>query len=98
MNDIELNNRLENSPSARRVTPQRLEDVIANEIYFEHSTLTICVLELSNGFFVTGESACADPANYDADVGKKIARDNAKNKIWALEGYLLKQSIAEGAR
>lgn len=60
------------------------------------SLLTFCVLVLRNGFTVTGESACASPENFDAEIGRKIARDNAKNKIWLLEGYLLKQKLHDG--
>lgn len=56
--------------------------------------LTFCVLVLKNGFTVTGESACASPENFDAEIGRKIARQNAFNKIWMLEGYLLKQKIS----
>lgn len=56
-------------------------------------TLTFCVLSLRNGFMVTGESACASPENFDAEIGRKIARDNAVQKIWALEGYLLKEKL-----
>ena len=59
------------------------------------STLTFCVLELSNGFTVTGESACASPENFDAEVGRKIARQNAVNKMWPLMGYALKQRLHE---
>ena len=55
--------------------------------------LTICVLVLKNGFTVTGESACASPENFDAEIGKKIAYENARNKIWQLEGYLLKEKL-----
>lgn len=55
--------------------------------------LTICILVLRNGFTVTGESACASPENFDAEIGRKIARDNAVQKVWALEGYLLKQRL-----
>lgn len=57
------------------------------------SLLTFCVLVLKNGFTVTGESACANPENFDADLGRKTARENAVNKIWALEGYLLKEAL-----
>lgn len=57
--------------------------------------LTFCVLVLKNGFTVTGESACASPENFDAEIGRKIARENAINKIWMLEGYLLKQKLPE---
>lgn len=52
--------------------------------------LTFCVLVLRNGFTVTGESACASPENFDAEIGRKIARANAVNKIWPLMGYQLK--------
>ncbi len=55
--------------------------------------LTFCVLILQNGFTVTGESACASPENFDAEVGRKIARANAINKIWPLMGYALKQQL-----
>lgn len=52
--------------------------------------LTFCVLVLNNGFTVTGESACASPENFDAELGRKIARQNAVNKVWPLMGYELK--------
>ena len=58
--------------------------------------LTFCVLVLRNGFTVTGESACASPENFDAEIGRKIARQNAEQKIWPLMGYHLKQQLAEG--
>lgn len=58
--------------------------------------LTFCVLLLKNGFTVTGESACASPANFNEQIGREIARKNAVEKIWPLEGYLLKQALSEG--
>jgi hypothetical protein len=65
------------------------------EVHTSLRLLTICVLVLANGFTVTGESACASPENFDADLGRKIAREHAVNKIWPLEGYLLKQTLFE---
>lgn len=59
------------------------------------SLLTFCVLVLRNGFTVTGESACASPESFDADLGKKIARESAIQKIWPLMGYALKQRLHE---
>lgn len=56
--------------------------------------LTFCVLVLRNGFTVTGESACASPENFDAEIGRKIAFENAKQKIWPLMGYELKCRLA----
>jgi len=55
--------------------------------------LTFCVLVLRNDFTVTGESACASPENFDAEIGRKIARQNAEQKIWPLMGYALKQAL-----
>jgi hypothetical protein len=56
--------------------------------------LTFCVLVLRNGFTVTGESACASPENYDAEIGRQIARANAVQKIWPLMGYELRTKLA----
>lgn len=81
---------------APKVTPERIEQVIAREDYRRvNGTLTVCVLELENGFSVTGISACASPENYDEAIGQRLARDDAKRKIWALEGYLLRQRLYE---
>lgn len=55
--------------------------------------LTFCVLVLKNGFTVTGESACASPENFDAEIGRKIARQNALAKVWPLMGYELRSKL-----
>lgn len=59
--------------------------------------LTFCVLVLRNGFTVTGKSACASPENFDAGIGRNMARENAINKIWPLMGYELRSKLAGGA-
>lgn len=59
--------------------------------------LTFCVLVLRNGFTVTGESACASSENFDAEIGRKIARQNAVQKLWPLLGYELKTKLTEAA-
>lgn len=59
--------------------------------------LTFCVLVLANGFTVTGESACASPENFDEAIGRKIARENAVNKIWPLLGFRLRDALASKA-
>ena len=61
------------------------------------NTLTFCVLVLRNGFTVTGESACASPENFDAEIGRKIARANAEQKIWPLMGYELKERLHQAS-
>jgi len=96
----------EKGKTAPRITPQMIEDSIvaeyigtADKLFKDTPTvpslslLTICVLVLKNGFTVTGESACASPENFDAEIGMKIARQNAKDKIWVLEGYALKDRL-----
>lgn len=60
------------------------------------SRLTFCVLVLRNGFTVTGESACVSAANFDAEIGRKIARENAINKLWPLMGFALADRIHKG--
>lgn len=73
-------------------------DVIAERCPAALDLLTFCVLILKNGFTVTGESVCASPENFDAEIGRKIALENAMQKVWPLMGYALKQSLFEKAR
>lgn len=56
--------------------------------------LTLCVLVLKNGYTVVGKSACASPENFDPELGRKIAREDARRQIWALEGYVLRSRLA----
>lgn len=83
--------------NAPRLTPDMIDAAIKSEQYyvFPGTTMTICALSLHNGYIVTGESAAASPENFNQEIGRKIARDNARNKIWALEGYLLRQLLHE---
>ena len=85
--------------NAPRLTPDAIDAAIAGEQYhvFEGTTLTVCCLTLNNGYTVTGESAAASPENFDREIGQKIARQNAREKIWGLEGYLLRQKLHEAA-
>ena len=59
--------------------------------------LTFCVLVLRNGFTVTGESACASPENFNAEIGRRIARENAVNNVWPLLGFRLRDELARPA-
>lgn len=93
--------------NAPRLTPELIDAQIVAENWGRASDLfkagpvteamkclTICVLTLKNGFTIVGKSACASPENYDADLGYKIAREDARKQIWALEGYLLRSKLA----
>lgn len=96
--------------NAPRLTPASIEDVISGEYFttldkaFEGApisasmaTFTICALALRNGFIVLGESAPVSAENFDAELGRKIARQKALDKIWALEGYVLRNGLIEAA-
>lgn len=81
-----------------RVTVDQIDALIMDEDYhvFVGSQMTVCCLTLRNGFNVTGTSACAYPGNFDAEIGRSIAKRNAVAQIWALEGYLLKEDLYAG--
>lgn len=91
--------------TAPRVTPADIEANIDEVSYINPgdylrqghpaSLLTFCILTLKNGFTVTGESACASPENFDAEVGRKIARANAVQKVWPLMGYALRSQLSD---
>lgn len=81
--------------TAPRLKPEDIDAAIKSEAYyrFPGTTLTVCCLTLVNGFTVSGESATASTENFDEGIGRQIARENARNKIWTLEGYILKDKL-----
>lgn len=81
--------------SLNRVTKEHLEEIIVGKQFLQPAgtTLTICVLKLRNGFTVTGESACVDPANFNQTIGESIAYEEAFDKLWQLEGYALAERM-----
>lgn len=86
-----------NGLTAPRVTLKQVEESVSSASYyvFPNTTLTVCCLTLTNGFNVIGESACASIENFNEELGKRLAYTNALNKIWPLEGYLLRQRLYE---
>lgn len=100
MNETDVENEIQaKGLTAPRITPLMIDNAIKAEAYyvFPGQTMTVCCLTLWNGYQVVGESACASPENFNAELGRKIARDNARNKIWALEGYALRCRLSEVA-
>lgn len=94
--------------TAPRITPDHIDSLIvgeycgrASDLYQGAPTLkpmeclTICVLVLKNGFTVVGKSACASPENFNAEIGAKIAKEDARQQIWALEGYALRSQLSQ---
>ena len=89
---------LEASPSAQRLTPDYLKSRVEKaEFHRLTDTLTVCVMTTKNGFTIVGKSACADPANYNQEIGEKVAYQDAFSQLWPLEGYLLRERITGAA-
>lgn len=82
-----------------RIKPSGVDEQIEDVAFhvFPGTTTTVCCITLRNGFTVIGESACASPENFDKAEGESIAFINARDKIWQLEGYLLKEKLHQGA-
>jgi len=57
------------------------------------TTTTICQLFMENGYVILGTSACVDPSKFNKALGEKYAYEDAINKAWPLEGYLLAEEI-----
>lgn len=97
MSETEIENEIQaKGLNAPRLNPDMIDATIVSEQYhvFPGTTLTVCALTLRNGYIVTGESAAASAQNFDQAIGRKIARENARNKIWGLEGYLLRERLS----
>jgi len=78
--------------TALRLTPDDIDNLIEDVSYqVFHDRMTICILRLKNGFLLAGESSCISKENFNQEIGEKIAFQNARNKIWMLEGYSLMQ-------
>ncbi|MGL5583640.1 MAG: Gp49 family protein [Cetobacterium sp.] len=83
--------------NAPRLTPNHITKCIVSADYyvFPHSTTTVCMITLKNGYKVIGESSPVSDDNFDAEIGRKVAFECARDKIWALEGYLLKDKLSK---
>lgn len=82
-------------PQHQRVTKELIDSKIKESRHFLDGTLTVCVIEMRNGFKFVGTSACVDPANFNEEVGVRIAYDNAYRQIWSHEGYCLADLISD---
>jgi hypothetical protein len=83
--------------NAPRIAADDLDSKITGEQFhvFPFTSLTVCCLTLQNGYSVIGQSAAASPENFNEEIGRKIARADARDKIWALEGYLLRERLSK---
>lgn len=81
--------------NAPRLTPDLIDSKIMGAQFWqpEGTTLTVCAMQLTNGMMVVGKSACVSEANFDAEIGKNVAYDHAREQVWELEGYLLREKL-----
>lgn len=96
MNEAETEQAIKDAgKTAPRVTAQHIDSVITQQQYhvFPGTGVTVCCLTLANGYSVVGSSAPASRANYDKAIGEKLARSAARDRIWDLEGYLLRERL-----
>jgi hypothetical protein len=85
--------------TAPRIKPEDLDAALDPAVppqfhVFPGTTTTVCLITLKNGFTLTGESSCADPSNFDEKIGREVAFKEARNKLWPLLGFMLKESLA----
>lgn len=85
--------------NAPRISPEHLDSLVSQSTVAFHvfpgTTLTVCCLTLPNGYHVVGQSAAASPENFDYIIGQQIALGDAREKLWALEGYLLRDRLSQ---
>ena len=81
--------------NAPRLTPRDIDSVIVGETFtvLPSGKVMVCELTLRNGFTVRGDAAVVSKENFDEEVGRIVSRENARNKVWELEGYLLQQRL-----
>ena len=86
--------------NAPRLTPADIDKVIIGETFtvLPSGKAMVCELTLTSGFTVRGESACVSKANFNEEIGQKISREDARNKVWQLEGYRLQCDLAKAAK
>jgi hypothetical protein len=86
----------EENAVAPRVSLPSMEQRIQTVTYIVHeSILTLCILKMRNGFYVVGEAAPASPENFNAELGRKFAYENAIRQLWKLEGYALREQLSK---
>ena len=85
----------ERNLNAPRLSPYKIDAASVGETYpiLPSGKVMVCELTLRNGFTVRGDAAVVSKANFNEDVGRKVSRENARDKVWELEGYLLQESI-----
>ena len=82
--------------NAPRLSPADIDAAIVGETFttLPSGKVMVCELTLRNGFTVRGEAATVSKENFNEEIGQRISRENARKKVWELEGYLLQEKLA----
>ena len=90
----------ERNLNAPRLSPEKIDAAIVGETYtiLPSGKVMVCELTLMNGFTVRGDAAVVSKANFNEDVGRKVSRENARAKVWELEGYLFQERLYEASK
>lgn len=82
--------------NAPRLNPEHIDSVIVGKTFtvLPSGKCMVCEITLKNGFTVRGESCCVSKENFDLEIGEKISFEDARNKIWGFEAYLLQERIS----
>lgn len=83
-------------PNQNRVTVEQIDHLIDDAATLETTFWgkeVVISYKLRCGFTLLGRGACVDPANFDIEIGRKVARQDAVNQLWELEGYLLQNRL-----
>ena len=83
-----------------RVTSVMVSSVIHDAAYhvLPDTQITVCVITLTNGTKLLGYNyGSIDPAAQDWEQGRHAAYNMAREKIWELEGYALRERLAQGS-
>lgn len=88
-------------PTDNKITPDQIKallDEAETQEHIFHGKELIVSYKLKCGFTVSGRGACVDPSNFDLEIGRKVAREDAENQMWKLEGYRLQWKLFEERR
>lgn len=80
-----------------KVSQEEIENLLDSSETQEHifwNKELVVSYRLPCGFTILGRAACVDPSNFNLNLGRDIARENAIDQLWQLQGYRLQLKLA----
>jgi hypothetical protein len=77
------------------LTPEYINSIIKYVDYWlvPGTTTIVCAMVLKNNFVVIGKAVADSRKSFYETIVKRMAYENAKQQIWELEYYLLKDKL-----